>query len=136
LCGPAGAAGTEVRTLVTASAANGVPLDDPAQRFACSDRIFFVLSAKGLPEGRHRLNVRWLNPRGRQQEHTEYAFFAVGASTRVWAWLDLHKDEDGVIDRVLFQDRSSGMAEFLGEWQVRAYIDGDEVARERFRVDC
>jgi hypothetical protein len=114
----------------------GVPNADAEESFDCSQKIYAVVEAKGLQKGKRRIQVLWYNPRGRKQEHTDFEAYATGNQDRFWAWLVLHRPDSGIVDRVLLQDRTSGMEDFLGTWTVKAYVDGLLVGKGSFKVFC
>ncbi len=134
------AGGTRPRfeVAVTDQAENGIPIlsTTPRASLDCHSRIYIVVTAHGLPVGRHVLQVIWINPQGAHQERTRYLFYASGKRDRVWAWLKLKRPGAGIMDRVFLGNRASGMEAFIGEWQARVRVDRRTVAKPRFKVLC
>jgi hypothetical protein len=112
------------------------PADEQRRSFDCSEKVFAVVEADALRAGPHRVQVLWYNPRGRKQEHTDFEVQALGGHNRFWAWLSLHRPAGGMLDRVLLNDRASGMEDFLGRWEARVYVDGDLLDNGTFEVYC
>jgi len=109
-------------------------MDDQSDRvFDCTDRIYLVVEALNLPQKKHKLTVKWLNPVGNQQEKTDYNFDAA-PFTRIWAWLQLNGPPGAVIGQVF--DPTFGMEEFIGEWSAQVAIDKKKVEKLKFIVVC
>lgn len=140
LLGAPPSAGTRPRfeVAVTDQAEQGVPVIGTAPRASmdCYARIYVVVTAYGLPLGRHVLQVIWIDPQGTHRERTRYVFFASGKRDRVWAWLKLQRPPAGIMDRIFLGNRASGMEQYIGEWTARVRIDRRTIARPRFRVIC
>lgn len=121
-------------TYITTIVEDGEPVrGDRIEPFDCSDRIYVVIEASGLSADEHEMTVRWINPVGEQQERTDYTFLS-GSHARIWAWLELNGGTGSAIGRMF--DASFGMEDFIGEWEARAYIDGEPVAAPQFNVLC
>jgi len=121
---------------LTAKEKSGMPLKEPAETFACSDKIYGVLEVK-RPDGgsgRHTLYAVWRNPSGEDQEVTEYPFEITNGYARVWIWLKLHRSGEAAI--VQFMNPSAGMEEFVGMWELHVRVDGESVAKKSFEVIC
>ena len=128
------AAAPPARIYFTATETNGVPSNEPAVEFSCSDKIYTVVEFQNLSRERHEIEVIWRDPNGKTREHTRYPFVAVGETERVWAWLRLHRPTGGNILSVI--DSAAGMKEFIGEWSVKVILDNRLVGKDRFNVLC
>ena len=114
---------------------NNTPSGKPATEFACSDRIYAVVIGNWPAKSKHVLEAYWIDPRGKQREHSRYKFIAKKGQTRAWVWLQLHPGSPDIIDRVLMQGDDSAR-EFNGKWKVSIYIDGKKEKDLSFHVTC
>ena len=121
---------------LTAKERSGVPMKEPAESFACSDKIYGVVEVArpGGGTGAHTLYATWRNPSGEDQEVTEYRFQTTDGQARVWVWLKLHRSGEAAI--VQFMNPSAGMEEFVGMWELHVRIDDKPVAKKSFEVIC
>jgi len=131
--GPAAAAPL-ARIYFTATESNGVPNDEGAVEFSCSDTIYTVVEFQNLSRERHEIEVIWRDPNGKTREHTRYPFVAFRETERVWAWLRLHRPTGANVLSVI--DSAAGMQEFIGEWSVKVVVDNRLVGKDRFNVLC
>ena len=113
---------------------DGRPIRTDANVFNCSDQIYTMVSYSGLRETTHALIVDWIDPSGRQREHTVHNFRYFGNPASIWAWLTLHPPRGAIALRLL--NPSSGMREFIGIWTVRVTIDNQFLGRAKFEVLC
>lgn len=121
---------------LTSKASADVPLNEPMETFACSDKIFGVVEVD-RPDGgsgQHALQATWRNPAGDDQEVTKYDFQVTNGQARVWIWLKLHRSGEAAI--VQFMNPSAGMEEFVGMWELHIRVDGEQVAKKSFEVVC
>ena len=114
--------------------ANERPLRIDTSIFGCSDRIYTMVSVNNLRETKHTLIVDWIDPSGRQREHTVHNFRYFGNSASIWAWLTLHPPRGAIALRLF--NPSVGMREFIGIWTVRITIDNQFLGRAKFEVLC
>lgn len=124
------------KVYLTAKANAEVPLQEPMETFACSDRIYGVLEVN-QPDGgtgQRTLHATWRNPAGDDQEVTRYDFQVTKGYARVWIWLKLHRSGEAAI--VQFMNPTAGMEEFIGMWELHVKVDGDTVAKKTFEVIC
>ncbi len=119
---------------LTSQARDGVPLAEPATEFGCSDRIYAVVTAKGLSKTQHELEAVWRDPHGKERERTRYPFLVRYDEERLWVWLKLHRSPDAAL--VQFMNPSAGMDEFVGDWNIKFFVDGKLVDQRDFRVIC
>ena len=119
---------------LTASEQGGIPLAQPDTEFSCHDKIFAVIEVDGLSEDKHRLDAVWLDPLGKDREHTTYEFMVYGNTTKLWVWLKLHRSMEAAV--VAFMNPSAGMDEFIGKWELRIAIDGQPIEKKSFSVNC
>jgi len=121
---------------LTAKENAGVPLREPAETFACSDKIYGVLEINrpGDGSGQHTLYATWRNPAGEDQEITKYQFQITNGHARVWVWLKLHRSGEAAI--VQFMNPSAGMEEFVGMWELHIQIDDRKIGKRSFEVLC
>jgi hypothetical protein len=121
---------------LTASENADVPLNEPAETFSCSDKIFAVVEVNqpGGETGNHTLEAIWRNPSGEDQEVTRYQFQVTNGYARVWVWLKLHRSGEAAI--VQFMNPSAGMEEFIGMWELHVRVDDQRVAKKSFEVIC
>ena len=112
----------------------GRPIRTDASVFNCSDQIYTMVSFSDLRETTHTLIVDWIDPSGRQREHTVHNFRYFGNPASIWAWLTLHPPRGAIALRLF--DPSVGMREFIGTWTVRVTIDYQFLGRAKFEVLC
>ena len=106
-------------------------------KFDCLDHIFAVAKIASLTEGKHAAEFRWINPQGNSQEVTKYKFlvnYGNQAGGDLWAWLKLSRGKGAGLFQWL--DPATGLEEFIGEWRVELLIDGKELAKNTFQVNC
>ena len=113
---------------------NGRPIRTDASVFNCSDQIYTMVSFSDLRETTHTLIVDWIDPNGRQREHTVHDFRYFGNPASIWAWLTLHPPRGAIALRLF--NPSVGMREFIGIWTVRITIDNQFLGRTTFEVLC
>jgi len=113
---------------------DGRPIWTDANVFSCSDRIYTMVSVSDLRETTHTLIVDWIDPSGRQREHTVHNFRYFGNPASIWAWLTLHPPRGAIALRIF--NPSVGMREFIGIWTVRIAIDDQFLGRSNFEVLC
>ena len=113
---------------------DGRPIRTDANVFNCSDQIYTMVSYSGLRETTHALIVDWIDPSGRQREHTVHNFRYFGNPASIWAWLTLHPPRGAIALRLF--NPSVGMLEFIGTWTVRVAIDNQFLGRAKFEVLC
>lgn len=123
-----------VRTYVTASARDGVPLNVPATEFSCNDKIYGVVDLTRFERARHDLHVVWKDPSGKERERAGFDFQVTRDQELVWVWLRLDPPQGAWFETLL--DSSFGMKDFAGEWAVSFYIDRKPVAKNTFKVLC
>lgn len=114
---------------------NGMPMEQAATSFLCSDKIYGVVTGEWPADSEHLLEAYWTDPKGRQREHTRYNIIARNGLTRAWVWLILHRAEPDILERLLMQEDDS-LREFNGQWTVDFYIDGKKITRLAFKVTC
>ena len=113
---------------------DGRPIRTDASVFNCSDQIYTMVSFSDLRETTHTLIVDWIDPSGRQREHTVHNFRYFGNPASIWAWLTLHPPRGAIALRLF--NPSVGMREFIGVWTVRITIDYQFLGRAKFEVLC
>lgn len=104
----------------------------PAEKFNCYEKIYIHATFSNLKKTDHEASVFWINPNGKQQEYSNFRFKG-GNKSVVWFWLKLHPAKSKVFKTIV---PSSGMEQFIGNWMVRLYLDGEIVAANRFYVVC
>jgi len=114
--------------------ADGRPIRTDDSTFSCSDRIYTMVFVSDLNETTHTLIVDWIDPSGRQREHTVHKFRYLGGRQWMWAWLTLHPPRGTIALRIF--NPSVGMREFVGTWTVRVVIDDLILGRDNFEVLC
>ncbi len=112
----------------------GAPLTSPKEIFDCSDKIYTVVELGNYPHKKHHLSVRWKNPSGGTQEHTQYDFNVRQKDTRIWAWLTLSRAAGAGM--LQFVNPSAGLDEFLGIWTVEVKVDNKLIDTGTFEVSC
>ncbi len=119
---------------LTYKVANNQPYNDPQTVFDCTNRIYAVIEASGLPYQPTDLTIKWLNPLGDQEERTDYTFHPTSDFSRVWAWLQL----GGPTGATFFQafDPAFGMESFIGEWQAKILINNKKIETIKFQIVC
>ncbi len=119
---------------LTASESEGIPVQQPATEFSCSDKIYAVIELSGLSREMHKLDAVWRDPQGKDREFTEYEFQANNDSERIWVWLKLHRPAEAAL--VSFINPSAGMDEFIGKWELHLAIDNEPLETKSFSVLC
>ena len=126
---------SEIDWFVTNKTDNdGRPIRTDTSVFSCSDQIYTMVSFRDLRETTHTLIVDWIDPNGRQREHTVHNFRYFGNPASIWAWLTLHPPRGAIALRLF--NPSVGMREFIGIWTVRITIDYEFLGRAKFEVLC
>ena len=113
---------------------DGRPIWTDADVFSCSDRIYTMVLVSDLRETTHTLIVDWIDPNGRQREHTVHNFRFSGNPISIWAWLTLHPPRGSIAFRIF--NPSVGMREFIGTWTVRVTIDNEPQGKVKFEILC
>ena len=113
---------------------NGRPIRSVVCFFSWSFDIYTMVSFSYLRETTHTLIVDWIDPSGRQREHTVHNFRYFGNPASIWAWLTLHPPRGAIALRLF--NPSVGMREFIGTWTVRVAIDNQSLGRATFEVLC
>ncbi len=131
---PLSHAASSHHVFLTASEQDGVPLDQPATEFTCSDKIYAVIEVAGLSRDQHKLVAVWRDPHGKDREHTEYKFIVNNDKERIWVWLKLHRSTEAAL--VSFMNPSAGMDEFIGQWELQLAIDNKPIDKRSFSVLC
>ena len=119
---------------LTAKHQGGVPSNEHSSEFGCSDRIYAVITAKGLEKSQHLLEAIWRDPQGKDREHTRYPFIVRYDQERIWVWLKLHRPPEAAL--VQLMNPTAGMDEFVGEWRLKLLIDGRLIGHQNFNVIC
>jgi hypothetical protein len=114
--------------------ANGRPTQTDGSVFSCSDRIYTMVSVSDLLETTNILIVDWIDPSGRQREHTVHNFHYFGSPASIWAWLTLHPPKGAIALRLF--NPSVGMHEFIGTWTVRVTINYQLLGQTEFEILC
>ena len=114
------------------------PYDRPIQTtdvfFSCSDRIYAMVTIEDLPKGSQVVVFDWVDPSGRQREHTVHRFRHSGHRQQMWAWLTLHPPRGAIAVRLF--NPSFGMQEFIGKWTVKVSLNGKLLGKAEFEVLC
>ena len=114
---------------------HGAPDKQALSKFDCLDKIYAVTDIKNMPKGKHTIEYRWMNPHGETQETTRYNFHVKEATvTNLWSWLQLSRGRGAGLFQWL--DPSTGLEEFIGEWRVELFVNGKELQRATFEVNC
>lgn len=124
----------EVTTGFSSELDGQIPKRTGETEFTCSDTVYLLMDVGGLEAGVHGVEVHWMGPRGNRQELTRFDATSTGDPLIVWAWMRLHPPEDTGLVRAF--DPSLGMRNFIGEWDIRIFIDTKQVARDSFNVLC
>lgn len=111
------------------------PSNQAKNNFKCGDRIYGVVAGNWPNKSKHVLEAYWVDPQGKQREHSRYRFTASQGKTRTWVWLQLHPGEADIVDRLLMQENES-TRQFNGKWKVSFYIDGKKKKELSFNVSC
>ena len=132
---PNGAQAKSIDWFVTnTTSINGRPIPTDGNIFSCSDRIYTMVSVRDLSKSKHTLIVDWIDPNGRQREHTVHDFHYYEKQQWMWAWLTLHPPRGAVALRLF--NPSIGMSEFIGIWTVRIIIDHLVIGQAKFELLC
>ena len=135
LFGQGGVRAAEIDWFITNTTDDdGRPIRTDASVFSCSDQIYTMVSFSDLRETTHTLIVDWIDPNGRQREHTVHSFRYFGNPASIWAWLTLHPPRGAIALRLF--NPSVGMREFIGTWTVRISIDNRFLGQANFEVLC
>lgn len=106
-------------------------MKNQVKEFNCRDKIFLYFTWFNL-SGDYLLKAFWYKPKGNLQETTKYNFSVKNKKKfNSWLWLKLEKaKERGFILPV------SGWSDFIGEWNVEFFLDGEFLENKKFRVIC
>lgn len=102
----------------------------PVKKFECEDKIFLYFTWFGL-KGNHSLSAFWHKPGGKLQETAEYNFTAENKKEFTWLWLKLKKGKERG-----FIIPGRGWTDFIGQWSVEIFLDGEFLERKQFLVVC
>jgi len=103
--------------------------------FDCNDKIFTVVELQHYDtDTPYHLSVKWLNPDGNVQEHTQYPFNVSSSETRLWAWLSLSRATGAGM--IQWLNPAAGLEEFIGEWEVQVRINDKMLDTKHFQVLC
>ena len=100
------------------------------KEFKCEDKIILYFSWLDL-KGNHFLKAYWYKPGGKLQETTEHKFNSVNKKLNTWLWLKLNKGKNRG-----FIVPESGGSDFIGEWFIEIFLDGEFLEKKRFQVIC
>ena len=113
---------------------DGRPIPTDTNEVRATARIYTMVSFNNLSKTTHTLIVDWIDPNGRQREHTMHNFRYFGNPASIWAWLTLHPPRGAIALRIF--NPSVGMRDFIGTWTVRITIDDQFLGRATFEVLC
>lgn len=119
---------------LTAEAKDGVPGNSAATDFGCTDTIYAVVELTGASKAKHHLEAVWRDPANKDRERTRYPFWVSREQERIWVWLKLHRPTEAAL--VQFLNPSAGMDEFIGEWEIRLFLDDEPLTVRKFKVLC
>lgn len=101
------------------------------RKFKCEDKIILYFTWFDLKTGNHSLSAFWYKPGGKLQETTEYNFTAENKEFNTWLWLKLEKGKE---KGFILPER--GWSNFIGQWYVEIFLDGEFLEGKQFLVIC
>ncbi len=110
-----------------------LPGAEKTEVFDCHDKIYIQATLLNLEETTYKASVVWINPKGNRQDSASYRFTG-DKHNKVWFWLKLHPAFGGRFLKSI--NPSFGMDDFIGEWNVKLYINDELIATNMFYVTC
>ena len=126
--------GLEVETSFSSKKSGPLPDRTNEREFTCSDTIYILIDATGLPEGVTPVEIHWIGPTRKRHELTEFEIYVDQPQNTIWAWLRLHPPSGTKLTRSF--DPSYGMRQFIGKWGVKIHINNKLVDTAGFDVLC
>jgi hypothetical protein len=100
--------------------------------FSCGDPIIGKFRWLNLTSGKHSLEAFWYNPKKELQETTIHEFeFSEKQIVDSWVRLKLQR---GKSKSFFFPE--TGWEEFLGDWKLEIFLDGNFLKTKKFNVIC
>lgn len=102
--------------------------------FDCSDKIYITADLKNISMEKHSLKAIWINPSKETEQVAEHEFQTGDGTYYGWLWLKLSPPTGGAILGAL--SPNSGMAEYIGIWNVHLYLDNKKLDSKVFQISC
>lgn len=102
--------------------------------FSTHDKIHVHVDFDSLSKGPYAFQAEWYNAFGELQDTSHFAFsLPDGGHYAVESWLKISKA--GFLTRLFSASETTGYnVKFYGKWQIRIYLNGDEMALKTFEV--
>ena len=106
----------------------------PAEVFSPQDEIIVHVKFVQLPKGDYTFQAEWYNSFGEMQDSSTYHFsLQTPSNYAVESWLEINRA--GFLKRLFSASETTGYSvKFYGKWQVKLYLNGEEVASKMFEV--
>lgn len=107
--------------------------EEEKRNFSVYDKIYVVLDFPTIPVGTHAISADWVTPWGnlnRQDVH-HFSLTEEAKRYRVFFWLKLKRKS--ALQRTL--TGSDFTDEYFGDWQIRLFINGKTLEKQRFTVN-
>lgn len=106
----------------------------PTTVFSPEDRVVLYIQFRDLPAGEYSFQADWHNPFGELQDSSRHAF-ALQAASDYAVEASLEMTRAGFLTRLFSASETTGYhVKFYGKWQVRLFLNGEEVADRSFEV--
>ena len=106
----------------------------PTSLFSLKDKIVVRNKLKNLPKGNYTFHADWYNAFGRLQDTCRHEFTAPQEILKVIdSQLEIRKASP--LKKLFSASESTGYnIKFYGKWQVKLYLNGEEIACKEFEV--
>ena len=106
----------------------------PSTDFSTDDKIIVQIIFKNLPKGDYIFHADWHNAMGDLQETSRYRFM-IQKKTDEIIEAQLKITKASPLRRLFSASEATGYhLKFYGKWQVKLYLNGEEIIRKHFSV--
>jgi hypothetical protein len=106
----------------------------PTALFEPNDKVVVYIKFLNLLKGEYVFHADWHNPLGELQDSSKYSF-AVHEDSDYAVEASLTMSKAGLLTRLFSASETTGYSiKFYGKWQVKLFLNGDEVAGKSFEV--
>jgi len=106
----------------------------PTTLFSPHDKIVVYIKFFNLPGGEYTFHADWYNSFGELQDSSNYSFALPGAADHA-VESSMGMSKAGFLTRLFSVSETTGYSvKFYGKWQVKLFLNGDEVAGKSFEV--
>jgi hypothetical protein len=102
--------------------------------YDCSDKITLSLTVNDFNRDKGKIQVRWKRPSGRTQDYASFEVIPSEGIVRATSWLSLSRATGTTVLSAF--DPSIGYSDFIGQWTAVVTLNGSDVGKTNFIVDC